>query len=130
MGGTLHKLSFQNKLGLAYSILHIAVWIIRLRFKKKELSKMGFSKVIESGKLGSVTVSEEAGVVSLVGSLDSSVGGGEATGIVTIGASVSVKMSAKQMIDIGLELAATKFPSVASEIALAKAAIDAELAKA
>lgn len=88
------------------------------------------NKVIPLGTVGNLVLAEEAGVVSLKLSLAESVGGGSVAGVVKAGLSAEVELSAAQLIDVGLELAKAKFPSVASLIDAAKLAIDAELAKA
>ena len=88
------------------------------------------SKTLYSGPAGSVSVSESGGVVSLSGSLSSSAGGGEAKGVASVYASVTVSIGAEQVLDMGLDIAAAKYPALAAEIALIKAAANAELAKA
>lgn len=90
---------------------------------------MGFSKVLVSGQHGSVSVSEDGGHVVLSGSVSASVGGGEAKGVVGVSGSLALTLEAKQLIDLGLDLAAAKFPGAASLIEAAKAGIDAELAR-
>jgi hypothetical protein len=91
--------------------------------------KMGFSKVIPVGSAGAITISEEGGVATLKVSLSQSVGGGALKDVAKGSASVEVDMSAKQVIDAGLELAAHKFPAAALVIESAKTIIDAEMAK-
>lgn len=86
-------------------------------------------KDIVKGQYGGLSVSEQGGEVVLAGSLSASLGGGEAAGVVKVGGSLSISVEAKQLIDLGLDLAAAKYPAVASLIAAAKTAIDAELAK-
>lgn len=89
----------------------------------------GFSKVIPIGAAGSLTISEAAGVASVVLALSESIGGGSTAGVAKGSVSAQVDVSAVQLIDAGLGLAAIKFPSFAAELALLKAAVDAELAK-
>lgn len=86
---------------------------------------MAFSKTLVSGDLGSVTVSEDGGVASLTAQGSVSL----ADGAVKLVSSNSVQLDAKHFIDLGFELAASKFPSAAALIAVAKDAVDAELAK-
>ncbi len=90
---------------------------------------MGFSKTLVSAEGVSVSISESAGVASLSASLSKSAGGGEAAGIVAVSGSLNLSLDAKHLIDLGLELAEAKYPSVASVIALVKAGVDAEIAK-
>lgn len=90
---------------------------------------MSFSKELVSSDLGSVSVSESAGVVSLVGMAKASLGGGAAAGVASIDAKVAINLEVKHLVDLGLDLAAEKFPAVKSLIDAAKAVIDAELAK-
>jgi hypothetical protein len=89
---------------------------------------MSFSKTIALGSLGSLVVSESAGVAQLQLSVGDAIGGGQAAGVATASASVQAQVSAKQLIDLGFALAEAKFPSAASLIAAAQAAVDAELA--
>ena len=90
---------------------------------------MAFTKVLASNEFGSVSVSESGGVASLTANASAKLGGGEAADVVSFTTSNGIQISAKQLIDLGLELAASKYPSVAPEIALVQAGIDAELAK-
>ena len=91
---------------------------------------MSYQKQYPIGKFGQLTISESAGVVSLGVTGSATLGGGEAAGIASASLSASVNMSAKQAIDLGLDLAAAKFPSVAAVIKEAQALIDAEIASA
>ncbi len=111
----------------ANSTGELLVWGFRRLFKKENVM---LSKTLYSGPAGSVSVSESGGVVSLSGSLSASAGGGAAKGVVGISGSLSISLGAGQVCDMGLDIAAAKFPALAAEIALVKAALDAELAKA
>lgn len=87
------------------------------------------SKTLYSGPAGSVSVGENGGVVSLAASISLGAGGGAAKGFASLGASVSISLKAEQIADMGLDIAAAKFPALSVEIALVKAALDEELAK-
>ena len=106
--------------------------LVALEFKKlfKENEKMGFSKVIPIGSAGSLSLNESAGGFSAVVSLQESVGGGAAAGAAQAKASIEFDIAGKQLMDLSLDLLAAKFPSLSAEIALIKAAADAEVAKA
>ena len=112
----------------ANSTIELFFWLAKRLFRKKG-NRMGFSKEIVSGDAGSLIISEDSGVakLALVGSV--SLGGGSMAGVVKAKASVEVDVSAQQLIDAGLELAAHKYPAAAPLIEMAKKAIDAELAK-
>lgn len=88
----------------------------------------GFSKVIQVGNAGQVAISEQGGVASVKVSLSEQVGGGSVAGVVKATVSAELDVSAKQLIDAGLDLAAAKFPAAAAAIEGAKAIIDAEMA--
>ena len=90
---------------------------------------MSYSKTLVSSDLGSVCVEESAGVVSLTGSANADLGGGEAAGAVGVKASVALTLSVKQCADLLCGLLAAKIPSLSAEISVLQAAIDAELAK-
>lgn len=90
---------------------------------------MSFQKVIPMGEYGALTVSESAGAVSLSVSASASAGGGSLAGVASASLSASIQLSAKQLIDLGLDLAAAKFPVAGGLIEAAKAGVDAELAK-
>lgn len=90
---------------------------------------MSYSKVIPVGSAGSLTISEAGGVASLALALAESVGGGSVAGIATAKVSAEVDVSALMLMDAGLGLIEAKFPAFAAEVALVKAALDAELAK-
>jgi hypothetical protein len=90
---------------------------------------MALEKQIQAGP-ALIDVSEAAGVVTLKASIAQSVGGGQAAGALKASAIVELDLEVKQLVDLGLELAAAKFPTAAALIAAAQSAIDAELAKA
>ena len=89
---------------------------------------MSYSKVIQLGSVGSITISESAGNASVALSLNESVGGGDVKGFAKASVSVAVDVSAQELIDAGLALAEAKFPTAAAEIAGVKAIIDAAIA--
>lgn len=91
---------------------------------------MSLSKVIPIGSVGSLSLQESAGMVSVKVTVSQALGGGSVAGAVKASATAEVDVSAQVLIDAGLELAAAKFPAVASLLQAAKVAIDAELAKA
>lgn len=90
---------------------------------------MAFSKVIPVGSAGALVLSEDAGVASISVSLKEALGQGALAGVASGSVSAQVSVSAKELIDAGLELIAAKFPSAAPLIEGLKSAIDAELAK-
>lgn len=75
---------------------------------------------------GPVTISEEAGIVTV--SASAALGGGAVAGVASVQASIT--LSAVQLLDAALVLAEAKFPTVATEIAALKVMVDAEIAKA
>ena len=89
---------------------------------------MSYSKQIKVGSLGTLTVTEAAGAVTLSVSLSDALGGGEAAGVAQASVSAQVQLSAKQLIDLGLDFAAAQFPSVAAVVKDVQAAVDAEIA--
>ena len=80
-----------------------------------------------SKTFGPVTISEAGGVVTISAAMPA-IGGGAMAGVVSGSASVSI--SGSMLLDAGLALASEKLPSMSAEIALIKAALDTELAKA
>lgn len=88
-----------------------------------------FQKVIPLGEAGSLTIAESGGVAKLSASIGASLGGGAVAGVLKGSATLELDVGAQQLVDLGLDLAAAKFPSVAPLIAAAKSAIDAQLAK-
>lgn len=89
---------------------------------------MAFQTILVSGKLGSISVQEAAGVVTLSAQSNVAFGGGQAAGAAALQAEIGIQLSAKQLIDLGFALAEAKFPSVAGALKGAQALIDAELA--
>lgn len=118
----------KTELIAANSTAELISWGLKRLFKKGD-SKM-FSKEIKLGDAGSLVVSESAGVAKVILSIGTSVGGGEVAGVLKGAASIEVDLGAQQLIDLGFDLAAAKFPALAGLIAAAKAGVDAELAKA
>ena len=90
---------------------------------------MAYSKVIQIGSAGQLSITEAAGIATVQVSLSEAVGGGSVAGAVKASVSAEVSISAMELVDAGLALAEAQFPSVASLIAAAKTAIDAEVAK-
>ncbi len=87
----------------------------------------GFSKVITSGKLGSVEVSEENGVVSLKGTVSADIGGGDLKGVVKVHNSTQIDMDAMELAFVGLDLIEAKIPSAKAPLEGLKQLIKAEL---
>jgi hypothetical protein len=85
-------------------------------------------KEIKLGEVGALVVKEEGGIASVKLSLTASIGGGEVAGALKGSVSAEVDLDAKILIDVGMELAAAKFPAVAGILKGAKAMIDKELA--
>lgn len=101
----------------------VLVGFIHIKRKGKQ---MGLSKEIQAGP-AKIVLSEGDGVASLVVSVDHSVGGGEAAGVVKAKASIEIDLGAQQAADLGLALVAAHFPSLAPLIAGIKVEIDAVL---
>lgn len=95
----------------------------------RKVENMSFQKVLVQGPVGSITLEEAAGVAKLsaIGSAD--LGGGNMKGIVKVSNSTSIEIPAVHLMDAGLDLLGAKFPQFAAEVALVKAALDAEIAK-
>lgn len=102
----------------------------RLFTKTKDDKTMALSKVLVAGPHGNVEVSEVGGKVMLTGTLSASLGGGGAEGVMGVSGNVSLTLEAKQLIDLGFELAKAKFPGAGALLDAAKGAVDSELAKA
>lgn len=109
----------------ANSTRELVAWGFKRLFKKEKNSM--FQKQYPLGDVGQVSIGESAGVVSISVSASHQAGGGSLAGVASASLSATVQLSAKQLIDAGLDLAAAKFPAAASLIAAAKAGIDAEL---
>lgn len=88
-----------------------------------------FQKVISLGDKGSIVVKEEHGIASIELVIAESAGGGSAEGVAKVSASAKAEVGIKQLIDLGLDLAKSKFPAAAGLIDGAKVAIDSELDK-
>jgi hypothetical protein len=106
-----------------------AVQLLELSTTKTGELKMSFQKVLIQGDVGSVQISESGGQACISASLSAAAGGGNLKGVASVSASISVNVSAIHLMDAGIDLAASKFPQFAAEIALIKAALDAEAAK-
>lgn len=89
---------------------------------------MAISKDLVSTPLAKVTVSEAGGAVKLQVELGADLGGGKAAGVLQGKATMELDVEGKQIIDLGLDLAAAKFPAAAAMIEAAKAIIDSQLA--
>lgn len=72
---------------------------------------MAFSKTLVSGKLGSISVSESAGNLSLSASASGSLGGGDAAGVVSFSASNSVNIPGAMLVQLTFEYIESKSPS-------------------
>lgn len=71
----------------------------------------GFSKVISSGKYGSVELSEEKGVASLKGTVSVELGGGALKGFVKVHNSTQIDLDAMDLAFAGLDLIEAKIQS-------------------
>lgn len=89
----------------------------------------GFSKVIPIGTAGSLVISEAGGIANLKLSVSEALGGGSVAGVAKAALSAEVDVSALMLIDAGLGLLESKFPSASPIIATIKALVDAEIAK-
>ena len=91
---------------------------------------MGFTKTLPIGNMGSLVISESAGVASCKASITESAGGGAIAGFAQASASFEFDLKAQSVIDVGIEMMAVKFPMFSVEILALKGLIDAEIAKA
>lgn len=88
-----------------------SVWeIIFGLFKKGDKAKM-FSKELQLGQVGSLAVSEAAGVATVKVSVNAAVGGGQAAGVLKAAASVEVDVEAAQLVQLALDLLKSKLPA-------------------
>lgn len=71
---------------------------------------MGFSKVIELGDKGALSVTESEGVAVVKISVGASLGGGQAAGAVKVVASAEIDLEAAQLAQLGLDLLKSKLP--------------------
>lgn len=90
---------------------------------------MSFKKEIQAG-IAKITIQESAGTASVAISIDQSLGGGEAAGVLKGSAEMRVELEADQLVDLGFELAEQKFPMIAPFLEAARVAIQLELKKA
>lgn len=90
---------------------------------------MSFSKTLAAGDAGSIVVSEAMGIVTLKLDVGASMGGGAMAGVVKANAGAQVDVGALQLINVVLDMAKEKVPSIASIIDGAKVMIEAELKK-
>lgn len=100
------------------------------RLFKRENSNMTFSKSFVGPAGSSLSIEAANGEVKIVASESGELGGGEVQGFLKVKGSAEIDLEDQMIIDAGLDMAAAKFPMVASLIQGAKAAIDAELSKA
>jgi hypothetical protein len=84
------------------------IWWIIFRFLRKGSLKMGFSKTLASGELGSVSVSESGGTLSLTATAQGSIGGGEAAGVVKFSSSNSLQITGAQLVQLAFEYIESK----------------------
>lgn len=91
---------------------------------------MAYQKVIPVGSAGSVTISEDGGTASVKVSLSEQAGGGNVVGFAKASLSAELDVSAAELVDAGLAIAAAKYPAAAALIDGVKAIIDSEMAKA
>jgi hypothetical protein len=84
---------------------------------------------IINSPIAQLAFSEAGGIGKLALTAAASVGGGSTAGVVQFKNTTEVDVSAIQLVDAGLKLAAAKLPQFAAEIALIQAAVDAEVAK-
>lgn len=99
------------------------------RLFKRENESMLFSKSFVGPMGSTLSIEASGGEVKIIASESGSLGGGEIEGVVTVKGSAEIDVKDQMLIDAGLDMAAAKFPVVASLIAGAKLVIDAELAK-
>lgn len=87
----------------------------------------GFSKVIASGKLGSVEVSEEKGVASLKGTVSADIGIGQLKSALKVHNSTQIDMDAMDLVFVGFDLLEAKLPVSKVPLEALKKLIMAEL---
>lgn len=90
---------------------------------------MSYSKTIAVGSQGSLVITEAEGVATVKFDLSQNAGGGPVAGFAQGQVSAQVSVSAKELIDAGLALAAAKFPTATVIITEVQAVIDAEISK-
>ena len=88
----------------------VVFWIVSI-FIRKEIEVMGFSKQIQLGSAGTLTITEASGVATIKISVAENVGGGSAAGVVKAVASAEVDISAAQLAQIGLDFLKSKLPT-------------------
>jgi hypothetical protein len=89
---------------------------------------MAYSKVIQIGSAGSLSLSEAGGVVSVSLSVGEATGGSIA-GAGKVSASVQGSLSGVEVVDALLKLVASLYPALSVEIAAFEAVLNAALAK-
>lgn len=77
---------------------------------------MGFSKTIELGNVGSLTLSEAAGTATVKVTVAQNVGGGAAAGIVKAAASAEIDISAAELAKLALDFLKSKLPAGAQSL--------------
>ena len=93
---------YQKSLGIVF-------WALA-RFIKKEIKVMSFSKVIQIGSAGSLTISEAAGVATVKVAIAENVGGGEAAGVLKAVASAEIDVQAAELAQLALDFLKSKLP--------------------
>lgn len=86
------------------------------------------NKTFDIGKLGSASLVEAGGKFTFTLTINQQCGGGNLTGFLTVKEQLVVEGSGLQVVDGGLILAESKWPTFATEIAGAKVLIDAFIA--
>ena len=71
---------------------------------------MSFSKVIQIGSAGSLTISEAAGVATVKVAIAENVGGGEAAGVLKAVASAEIDVQAAELAQLALDFLKSKLP--------------------
>ena len=71
---------------------------------------MGFSKVINLGDVGSLSVSEADDVATVKVSVGAALGGGQAAGVAKAQASAEVDVEVAELAQLGLDLLKEKLP--------------------
>jgi hypothetical protein len=82
----------------------------------KRGNTMGFSRVVQLGNAGYLTLSEEAGVASVKVAVGADLGGGEAAGVLKAQASCEVDMAVAQFAQLALDLLKSKLPASAQSL--------------
>lgn len=117
--------------------LKVAAWhfvAVAIAFVARHFFKKGKSmqKVVQIGQIGSVTVASADGVADVVVAIQPKIGGGSASGVVGVKASVEFDLEEREAADLAVALVESKFknPAIVAALEGLKAELDSVLAPA